>query len=115
MDRKDLRIGDTVLYKENPVIIREINGFGRIEIGGIKKVGCYELRPIPITEELLSEMRFIDNQLTTNKGWIGTELFGDGDWWFTLRDAEGQYLAEIKVNYLHQLQHIMWDFLHQEV
>lgn len=117
MDRKDLRIGDRVTYKDVILTISEISELYVLstKYGYSRTFSIQYLEQIQITENLLNYVGFKDFQFNSNNGWIGVELFGDGDWWFTLRDSEGQYLAEIKVNYLHQLQHIMWDFLHQEV
>ena len=138
---QDLRIGDRVhAFKRDDLIIKAIvtKELYDIDIDSIlicsidKKfisiVKLEDIHPIVITKELIKELGFIkhDNKyldwkeykLETDKGFIeisNTSNTVGKDWFVYIDNLDHEGIGSMDIQYLHELQHIIWDCLHIEL
>lgn len=118
MQPEELMIGDWVLYKDEPIIVFEIDEYyNRIntEPDGYNAIRCIEvsdIKPIPLTEEILEknferdEERFIDcNEFRE----IEITEYNDGMWQVVIDEIEMSDLPTWKMYVcdVHQLQHAL--------
>lgn len=118
MQPEELMIGDWVLYKDEPIIVFEIDEYyDRIntEPDGYNAIRCIEasdIKPIPLTEEILEknferdEERFIDcNEFRD----IEITEYNDGMWQVVIDEIEMSDLPTWKMYVcdVHQLQHAL--------
>jgi len=109
---QELMIGDLVLYKDEPIMVWEIDEYyDRIntEPDGYNSIRCIEIsdiKPIPLTPEILQQNGFELQRDKSELGtldtyWLGSELgafrihrLNNGDYQFGL----------VKIKFVHQLQ-----------
>ena len=118
MKPEELMIGDWVLYKDEPIIVFEIDEYyNRIntEPDGYNAIRCIEvsdIKPIPLTEEILEknferdEERFVDcNEFRE----IEITEYNDGMWQVVIDEIEMSDLPTWKMYVcdVHQLQHAL--------
>ena len=113
IDVKELRIGNLINSEEfnAPAYIKvDLEIMGRLLI----KDDCYNLQPIPITEELLLKLGF----QVFPWGWV---KLSKNDFGFRLNlgntifhyEISGNY--PVKIKYLHQLQNLYFDLTREEL
>lgn len=115
MTQKELKIGDWVLVDGNPVALTELPDdtltFYNSETGFCKDYDYYDLKPVPLTKEILEK-----------NGWEYSQPYND--WTYSIGDVREFCLYEggrgfiIKqcnsitdlhtIAYVHELQHILW-------
>lgn len=131
MDARDLRIGDKVLFKKEICVIDEIeNGFAHIWKNATTSilVKLLELSPIPVTVELLEKLGFKENKykyllntkydLELGGGFIQIPKLSNNigkDWYVYIDNLDHEMVGGMAFQYLHELQHIIWDCLHVEL
>ena len=120
IDEKSLRLGNYVMYENTAHVVEELRGRNNtIVTRWIKGTDHYihtadELDPIPLTEEILLKCGFEkdDNGLDMcdpeYEDWFEMGFPGIG----RLSEAEGNSIVddsgEIRINYLHQLQNLIY-------
>lgn len=118
MNIQDLKIGDHVMYKDDPYKVRSLNGtIACIEpvYGKLRGVLVESLTPTPITFDIL-----------TQRGWshlhdeIRTLPFDFGTLNVVYDKSTGIYIISVsakdkadtvvlrRVKYVHELQHVLW-------
>lgn len=126
MEQKDLRIGDKIVYEGEVYKIVEIGKSLLNIVKGIMNIICdiSEIKPIPITDDLLLKLGFdkhdcsdlgldIEYELATLKGFISVSNVSNSkgkDYSVQIDNRGGMDIA-----YLHELQHIVWDCLKIEL
>lgn len=118
MEPEELMIGDWVLYKDEPIMVWEIDEYyNRIntEPDGYNAITCVEIsdiKSIPLTEEILEknferdEERFVDcNEFRE----IEITEYNDGMWQVVIDEIEMSDLPTWKMYVcdVHQLQHAL--------
>lgn len=110
MTQKELKIGDWVLVDGNPVMLDELPDdtltFYNSETGFCKDYDYYDLRPVPLTKEILEKNGWIYYE--TQNYWEYTGKFE-----FTLVYSESKGFTIEQVPHktfqsVHELQHILW-------
>lgn len=114
MDAKELMIGDWVLYKDEPIMVWEIDEYyDRIntEPDGYNAIRCIEvseIKPIPLTPEILEKNGFRKQNNSSgvtklDTYWLGEELG------FRIHSFETGYyqFGLAKIRYVHELQHAL--------
>ena len=124
MKANELMIGDWVLVKEKPIQVEDIvpEGINTEWIAGCEYGGCIgedEIRPIPITKELLEKNGFeldevikeyciyngIDNRVSIHND---KEYMNSVNEWHVHIDSEDYCtIAHCELTYLHELQHLL--------
>jgi len=126
MKANELMIGDWVTgkkWRENPFKLSRINDNGKYYYGITSdgtQVGPFlfeEIKPIPLTEEILEKNCFICNIHNIYELSVDTDTFNNfisyqphyGGIYICKETSEGDFLSEIqlKLQYVHELQNAM--------
>lgn len=110
MDCKDLMIGDWVVLKSNGVQpdtkirITELSTDGGFVDDCDNFIGYEELDPIPLTEEILVKNGWEEQTDGTNDFFVSRIL---PELWHYVGTDYYSYDINIKIQYVHQLQHLL--------
>lgn len=131
MEQKDLRIGDKIVYEGEVYKIVEIGKSLLNIVKGIMNIICdiSEIKPIPITDDLLLKLGFekhdcsdlgldIEYELATKKGFISVSNVSNSkgkDYSVQIDNLAHTSVGGMDIACLHELQHIVWDCLKVEL
>lgn len=131
MEQKDLRIGDKIVYEGEVYKIVEIGKSLLNIVKGIMNIICdiSEIKPIPITDDLLLKLGFdkhdcsdlgldIEYELATLKGFISVSNVSNSkgrDYSVQIDNLAHTSVGGMDIAYLHELQHFVWDCLKVEL
>lgn len=131
MEQKDLRIGDKIVYEGEVYKIVEIGKSLLNIVKGIMNIICdiSEIKPIPITDDLLLKLGFdkhdcsdlgldIEYELATLKGFISVSNVSNSkgkDYSVQIDNLAHTSVGGMDIACLHELQHIVWDCLKVEL
>ncbi len=110
MKETELKIGDLVLYKDKVLRVEEVS-FGLC--GGLNEDNFFigdipieNVKPIPLTEKILEENGWRYNRACLDfiSSTESLKVYNDGKDYGVKKFS--QFIC--KINYVHQLQHILW-------
>lgn len=115
MKTNEIRIGDTVLVDSTPERIICINADKVLTDDSREPVAIEEVFPIPITDEELEKKEFVkvDERVyrygEPTRDYIMARKDLDGTYAITLLARKG--VGGFNLTYMHELEHLMVDFL----
>lgn len=120
MDRKDLRIGDRVKYGDYVITVWSVGRESVMnDVDGVIPID--RLDPIYLSKELLLELGFKETIIEPtfyihfNNGFVNTIEHEDGLWYVEINNNIYESIGSTNIDSIHQLQHFVWDCLHQEL
>lgn len=111
---QDLRIGDLVRYGKDVISIQAVHAYGSVCFADGKDQICVEqvlLEPIPLTPEILEKNGFEIREGTVAyaKNRLALKPLDEGKGYQVGLGSLRLFYIEVSViNYVHELQHILW-------
>lgn len=130
MDKRNLQINSNVSYNSKIYKIETIMyNYANLGKDDMKiLVPISDIQPIPITEEIITKLGFIEHtnkymkwkeyRLETNKGYITIAEVSnsiDKNWSIHIDNLDYDSCANVDIKYLHDIQNIVWTCLNIEL
>ena len=130
MDKRDLKICSNVFYNNEICKIENIvyDHACLVTNDGKICIPISDIQPIPITEEIIAKLGFIEHtnkymkwkeyRLETNKGYITIAEVSnsiDKNWSIHIDNLDYDSCANVDIKYLHDIQNIVWTCLNIEL